>query len=238
MCFSAEVSFGAAVVISTVSVVTLKKATTRPEKIFALIPVFFALQQWIEGVLWIIIPDPDLVILRRVLNYSFLSVAWVIWPILITLSTFLMEKKGTRKQLLAWCLGTGISVALFLIYIMIFKPIDSRIANRHIDYHIELHRVIPMIIAIFYLIPTVVSLFISSVKHMWLLGAINLTSYLFTKIYFTEQVISVWCFFGAISSLVILYIIHELRKSAKESRADGNQSFKFRRINQKGLIKD
>lgn len=215
MCFSPEASFGAAAIISTTGVIAINKAETKQQKIFALIPLFFAFQQAVEGMLWLIIPNSDLSDWKPLLNYSFLTVAWIIWPTLIPLSTLLLESKDTRKKMLRISLFIGIIVATLLLYVMIFYPIDSTISNYHIDYIADVHRSVPMLLSIGYVIPTVFSLFISSVKHMWVFGLINLSSFIFTKMYFTDQLISVWCFFGAISSILILWIIIQLKQKRR-----------------------
>ena len=57
MCFSASASFGAGIVISTIGVVTLKKVSSPAHYYFALIPLFFAIQQFAEGFLWLALAD-------------------------------------------------------------------------------------------------------------------------------------------------------------------------------------
>lgn len=215
MCFSPEASFGAAAIISTAGVISIRKAETSAQKMFALIPLFFAFQQFIEGILWLVIPNPELSEWKPILHYSFLVVAWIIWPVFIPLSTRMLETNNTRKKLLTVNLVIGIVIALLLLFGMVFYPIDSSINDFHIDYTISIHRNVPLLLSIGYVIPTVISHFISSVRYIWLLGLTNLSSYAFTKMYFTEQVISVWCFFGAISSILILWIVYQLTTENK-----------------------
>ncbi|MBK5270573.1 MAG: hypothetical protein JJE22_06125 [Bacteroidia bacterium] len=44
------------------------------------------------------------------------------------------------------------------------------------------------------------------------LGIVFIASYLFAVIFYPGFVISVWCFFAAILSIIVLWIILELRK--------------------------
>ncbi|KTD57119.1 hypothetical protein Lsai_1723 [Legionella sainthelensi] len=53
MCFSASASFTAAGVIAAVGICSLLKARTYPLFLFALTPLFFAVQQALEGIVWI-----------------------------------------------------------------------------------------------------------------------------------------------------------------------------------------
>ena len=43
-------------------------------------------------------------------------------------------------------------------------------------------------------------------------GFVLLFSYLVSKLFYQEYVISVWCFFSAILSVLVLIIIRQLRK--------------------------
>jgi hypothetical protein len=67
--------------------------------------------------------------------------------------------------------------------------------------------------AIVYFIPTVLPALISSVDRMRLLGIIVLASYLVSNVFYQNYLVSVWCFFAAIISVVILVIILALRKA-------------------------
>jgi len=49
--------------------------------------------------------------------------------------------------------------------------------------------------------------FISSVRRMWMFGTLMAASCLVTGIFYREYLTSVWCFFAAFISLVILWIV-------------------------------
>jgi hypothetical protein len=48
---------------------------------------------------------------------------------------------------------------------------------------------------------------------MWLLGVTVLISYAITAIFYTDYIVSVWCFFASIISVAIYIIMYELNKS-------------------------
>jgi hypothetical protein len=79
MCFSAEASFGTGADIAIVGTVAIKKAETPSQRIFALIPWFFSIQQSMEGILWVTLPNPDSLLWQRIGTYGFLLFAWVLW---------------------------------------------------------------------------------------------------------------------------------------------------------------
>ena len=53
MCFSANASFGAGVVLTIIGVAAIKKVQHPSQILFASIPLLFAVQQISEGILWI-----------------------------------------------------------------------------------------------------------------------------------------------------------------------------------------
>ena len=53
MCFSATASFGASAVLGVIGVAAVAKAKTKPQRLFASIPLVFAVQQLSEGFLWL-----------------------------------------------------------------------------------------------------------------------------------------------------------------------------------------
>jgi hypothetical protein len=71
MCFSAEASFAGGIVISAIGIVTVTKIHKPSQLLFASIPLFFALQQFAEGLLWVALPNPDYINLQKISTYLF-----------------------------------------------------------------------------------------------------------------------------------------------------------------------
>ena len=78
MCFSANASFGAGIILAVISVASLKKVQYPTHIYFAAIPLIFCIQQIIEGLLWLALTDPVYTSLEKVTTYSFLFFAQVI----------------------------------------------------------------------------------------------------------------------------------------------------------------
>jgi hypothetical protein len=55
---------------------------------------------------------------------------------------------------------------------------------------------------------TVVPLFINANKRMLVLAVAILLSYAVTLIFYSQYVVSVWCFFAAVLSAIILWIVN------------------------------
>lgn len=218
MCFSAPASFGAGVVILVIGIISIIKTRTVSHRIFALIPLFFAIQQFTEGLLWLVLSNPDYDNWRPFLTHLYLTFAWIIWPVFLPFSMGLLEKKANRKKLLHFFLVIGVFVSSGFLYVMISHNAHALINEYHIDYKFDYKPVYPILFSGLYLIATVISLFVSSIKNMWTFGAVNLASYLFSKIFFNGHVISIWCFFGALSSIIVLWIILDLKTFHKKKK--------------------
>lgn len=80
MCFSAEASFAGGIIISAVGIATVTKVHKSSQVVFASIPIFFGIQQIVEGSLWLTIPLIDYVKLKEISTYIFLIMADVLWP--------------------------------------------------------------------------------------------------------------------------------------------------------------
>ena len=214
MCFSAAASFGASAIIGSVGAVGLSKASTPSQRVLGLIPAGFALQQFSEGFVWLALRSPagaETPWLTFASN-SFLFFAWIIWPILIPYSFQRLEPYPLRKKILQWITVLGVAIAAVLSYVIFAKGVTASISSHHIIYDWENKQALLNPYGIFYVIPTVISCFISSVKRVWYLGVINLASYLFAQIAFKGAVLSIFCFFAAASSFLIMIILIEMQK--------------------------
>jgi hypothetical protein len=69
-----------------------------------------------------------------------------------------------------------------------------------------------------YFLAIIFTPFFSTIKRMWLVGLLTLSAMLLAKLYFHEYVISVWCFFAAVISFVVLYMIPILNQHIKTYR--------------------
>ena len=207
MCFSAAASFGASSVISTIGIVSYKKANHTPYRLLAMIPIFFGLQQFSEGVVWLASTNDQFSGLLSISTYGFIFFAWILWPIYIPFALFRLEQNPTRKKIIRFFWFAGIMIALLLVYVVLFYGIHAEIQDSSILYDFNVPYSKRWLFGFFYLVATVLSPMISSISKMWILGVLNILTYFVTKIYFYDNIISVWCFFAAISSVLILWII-------------------------------
>lgn len=216
MCFSAVASFAGGVVISAVGVATQRKVRKPAQRLFALIPLLFGFQQFLEGVLWITLRAGGLDWLQNTATYIFLITALVIWPVMIPLSMWFMEELKARKNILVGLITAGGIVSIFYIYCLISYNVTAQINSFHIQYIDEFPAILVRIAFAFYLASTIVPLFVSSFKRMWLFGILIMVSCIVTGIFFSQYLTSVWCFFAALISIAIYWILSGTRSEAEE----------------------
>jgi len=215
MCFSAEASFAGGVIISAIGIATVTKVHKSSQIVFASIPLFFGVQQIVEGSLWLTIPLPEYADLRQVGTYIFLIMADFLWPTMIPLSVLLMEQNKKKRKYLMVLLGMGIALSLYYAYCLITFSVAPQIMGYHIHYETTFPKSLSMPAFIVYLMVTITPLFISSIKRTHMMGILMFLSCLVTAIFFTQYLTSVWCFFAALLSGVIYWILHSSRSVFK-----------------------
>jgi hypothetical protein len=209
MCFSPEASFAGGIIISTIGIATITKVHKPTQLLFASIPLFFGIQQIVEGVLWLTIPNPEYINLQYIATYIFLIMADFLWPMMIPLSVWFMEEKKKRKRGLLILLILGSLLSFYYAYCLVFYNVNPEISGYHIFYKTDFPGSLSMPAFIVYLIVTITPLFVSSIKRTHLMGVLMFLSCLVTAIFFTQYLTSVWCFFAALISGVVFWILRD-----------------------------
>ncbi|MGM0579544.1 MAG: DUF6629 family protein [Bacteroidota bacterium] len=212
MCFSAEASFGVGAVLTITGIASIKKTNSPKQVLFASIPLLFAIQQISEGFLWLSLEQTDWAFVESTSTYVFLIFAQVFWPIWVPLSILLIERDEQRRKILYFLLIIGLAIGSYLAYCIAVYDVSATIVNHHISYSLDFPFQLSLLAGVIYFMPTVFSPFISSVKQMIYLGLSILISYLVTTVFFHEFIISIWCFFAAVLSGIVLWIVHYMNK--------------------------
>lgn len=207
MCFSAEASFGASAVLLGIGAVTVRKARSTPQYFLAAIPILFSLQQCSEGILWYALSHPASGQLRDAAMYTFLVFAQAVWPVLIPLCVLLAERQPVRRKIQSVLLGIGALFAIYFSYCLFTYPVNAVADHHHIRYEFGFSLPGQWFYGLIYFLPTILAPFLSGMKLMRLLGAVNLVSYGIARLFYNGYVISVWCFLATVISLVALLIV-------------------------------
>jgi len=218
MCFSAGASFGAGIILSSISVACIKKVKRPSQLAFASIPLIFAMQQFAEGFLWLSLTDSFYSPLQKVATYTFLFFAQIVWPVWVPASIMFVADKAKRKSLDKFLVIIGIIISLFLAYCLLTFHVQAKVSNYHIAYGQDYPAGLTRYGGIFYMIVTILPAFLSSVKRMWTVGTALAISYLTTIFFYTGYVLSVWCFFASIISVTVFVVMHKVNLSVNKAK--------------------
>ena len=200
MCFSAPASFVAGTALVAVGVATLKNTRARNERLFAMMPLLFGVQQLVEGVIWLTF-NHDAPILKQALTYLYSGFSHVLWPMYVPLAVGAMETEPRRKRAMFAFEVPGAVVGLYLLYYLVTRPVVAEVVGTHIVYVSPHFYQTPVILL--YLAATCVSGFFSSHLFVNLFGVLALLAFIAAYLVHVMALVSIWCFFAAILSLLI-----------------------------------
>lgn len=202
MCFSATASFVTAGLTGTIGIVALTRVTAPRQVLLAATPLCFAAQQCIEGALWLNLPiAPDAAGSAR-LTLLFLLFAQVFWPIYAPLAVVLIEPDQRRRRIMLVCLAAGICVGSWCLWSLLSHAHGAVIRDGHVVYVTEPRHSAGLALA--YLAATCLAAVLSSWRTVAVLGVIVLVGCVVAYVLYWEAFASVWCFFAAAASAVIL----------------------------------
>jgi hypothetical protein len=229
MCFSATVSYSAAVVLVTTGLYAVQQARRLQPPywmVWALVPVLFGIQQAFEGRVWQELDAGDAnAALPFALGFHFFShFLWLWW---LPLSSYLVEPAKLRKKVMAGCAIFGAFSGTLVYSVMLFNPEWMSVAVREhsINYNFSvpwrssIH--IPLTPAALYGLTILVPLFFSSHRLIKIFGVLIALSSVLASAAFGYAYVSVWCFFAAVLSLYIAYMIRHL---VAESKSHGPEA--------------
>ncbi|MEQ8815729.1 MAG: hypothetical protein RLO51_02380 [Thalassobaculum sp.] len=202
MCFSATASFLTAGATGAIGIACLVRAGDPRELLLAATPLVFAAQQAVEGLLWLTLPQAPDGAVSSILTLLFLLIAEVFWPVYAPLAALLVETDARRRRPIALCLAAGIAVAAWLLWAIVTREHSARLLEGHIVYSTGLEP--SALVGFGYLAATAGSLLLSTRRTVALLGVMVLAGSVVTYLAYWDAFVSVWCYFAAASSLVLL----------------------------------
>jgi len=215
MCFSAAASFTAGSLLCLGGIYTTRRSLKFAPKFIPLAayPLGFGLQQLMEGGVWLNLQS-DFIETGRIFALGFLFFSHCFWLFWVPFSIFWLEERPLQKQILLGLtiLGGLFGVSLYLP-LLLNDWVQVEVARQHITYDVKLiySDWIPWTIgrsvyAAFILIPFL----IAPKPSIHLLGILIFASMVATAfIYDAIAFISVWCFFAALISSYIIYLLRE-----------------------------
>lgn len=218
MCFSASASYSASVVLIGAGAYAfhLSGRLNSPWwKLWALVPVFFGVQQAMEGRVWQTLGagEPDAAVPFALGFHFFSHFLWLWW---LPLASFLVEPGKIRQRIFGGCALFGVFAGTLVISVMLLHPEWILIGMREHSITYKFHTPwrsdidLPITPAALYALTILVPLWFSSHKQIRVFGWLAALSSVFTSVFYDYAYISVWCFFAALLSLYLVYMIRHL----------------------------
>jgi hypothetical protein len=145
---------------------------------------------------------------KDLLTQVFSLFSQVVWPVYIPTSVLLLEVVPWRRKALVGLSFAGIAASVFLLYYLVQRPVVSVIEGHHIKYifpHFHTFSASGL-----YLMGACVAPLVSSHRYVRLFGMGATVSLGITYVFYGVWFISVWCFFAALLSALVL--LHFRRK--------------------------
>jgi hypothetical protein len=216
MCFSATASFAAGAVLAGIGAIAARNVRAAREIPYAMIPAFFSAQQIVEGGLWLTIAEGGNH-LNAALTHIYQFFSHVLWPMYVPFAVRLLEPVPWRRAALLVFAGLGAAVGLYLFYFLLMEPTTARVTAGHVDY-ISPHFYIGPVLA-GYILATCASSLLSSHRAVQWFGVAVAASLASAALLYRTWFISVWCFFAAAISVVVLAYFHRPNSESLSDKA-------------------
>jgi len=172
----------------------------RREVPFALIPLLFGVQQIIEGFVWLSLTR-GFGELEQTMTNVYSGFSHVLWPIYVPFACIVLETTPWRRKVMLWFQAAGLTVGLYLLFSIVTTQVTARVVGRHVVYESP-HFYLALVIVL-YLASTCLTGTFSSHTFVRLFGGLAFLAFIGAYLFAAYAVVSVWCFFAAILSLLI-----------------------------------
>ncbi|MEB3171285.1 MAG: DUF6629 family protein [Synechococcaceae cyanobacterium] len=240
MCFSSTASFTAAAGLVPLGLAAchLCRVRRQPQRLpLALTPLLFGVQQGLEGLVWqglnaegagtgsgagAAYGGPAL-LTAAMLGYLFFALAfWLAWLPWCALRAGEGLLRGWRRTLVLGCLAAGLLLGLLLWLPLLWEPArcSPAVVRGSIDYHCLLlgaGRIGHGLGSVLYGLTVGLPLLLSPLVRLRWFGVLILVAFAITQVFYLYAFSSVWCYFSALLSMQVLWVVAEERKPTVEA---------------------
>lgn len=226
MCFSASASLTASAFLIPTGIYCIRMAldrdtpseSPRDREYLAIscIPLFFGIQQAFEGLLWLgFEAHSSTEISFSALGFLFFShFLWLVW---IPFSAFTLEPNLVKKNILIGLTAIGTIYGIFLYFPLLLNSDWLVVSVNHSSINYQIRLILGdflhgQIVVLIYVVLILFPLFFSSLRSINRLGGLLAVSVFLTYFSFSYAFISVWCFFAALISGYVVYMLHRERE--------------------------
>jgi len=211
MCFSAPVSFILGATLIGSGAYSVKQVKNRAYLPLAMMPIFFGIQQILEGGVWLALAAHNQV-LTKIFALGFLFFAGFFWPFWIPFSAYQLEPLGWRKMVTKWFILVAIVLSSvgYLLLLINYQTLRPTVMCHSIYYENFMSTLDSSVYLGLYIVYGIVTLFpfiISSLASLRFFAVLMSISLAITFLFYSYAYASVWCFFAAVLSFYIIWIV-------------------------------
>lgn len=210
MCYSATASFVTAGVLLPVGLIATLRALKFNHRyvLVALTPFFFGVQQTIEGFIWQAVSASS-EMQATGLAYLYLFFAFFFWPCFMPAAAYFTE---TNIQRARWMyrlitLGVILGLAMYAPISMGFIPVTVSVKGHSLLYATYNSATIAYIYGFFYIMVSALPFMLSTRPLLKWIGVFILASMIISWLVYYYAFTSIWCYFVALISFLIIFAI-------------------------------
>ncbi len=203
MCFSAEVDLIAGVVVGGAGIDALRHVRHKRQIAVAALPLIFGAHQMIETLTWWGLDDRIPGAVGEAAMWVYLVIAFVL-PAVVPFAVLSIEDDPVRRRAILPFGYLGVAVAVVLLFHLFTGPVEAEVAGLYIAYDVSLDY--GGQITALYVAATCGPLLLSSNRRIVIFGILNLMAVTVLAWLLVTGIISLWCAWAAVASIVI--VIH------------------------------
>lgn len=201
MCFSAEADLVAGAVVTAVGIEALRHVRRPAELALAALPTVLGAHLLIEVLVWRGLEGDVSARVLDTATWAYAVIAYAVVPVLAATAVTLWEPPGARSRMLPF-VALAVGAAAVLLWWQVTDPVEAVVVGRHIDYVIRAGTASGLV-AVPYVLGTCGPALLSSDRTLRAFGAVNLVVVAVLALVEREGLVSLWCAWAAVTSVVI-----------------------------------
>ncbi|KRF16967.1 DUF6629 family protein [Nocardioides sp. Soil796] len=210
MCFSPEMDVVAGVVVTGIGIDCLRQVTSRRQVALAAVPVVFGVHQLIETLVWWELQGRVGQCTGDVATYSYLVIALLVVPLLIPWA-FLRLGVGRSRVADVGFVVAGLTAVAICGNLLGLDAPDRRVDGHQITYFAGEY--IPDHVLPVYAVACLGPPLLARARSLQLFGVVNLVVVLGLAALNQGGVISLWCVWAALTSVLVNLHLRRVRSS-------------------------
>ena len=232
MCFSAAASFTVATACAGAGAFAILKCPSPRYLPLACMPLGFAAQQAVEGVVWLQIGQSATATATGLFPAVFVFFATVFWPTYVPAAIRAEEHAADRRWTLDVLVAIGLVISLAFLSKLVTSDTVAHVDTHHVRYTAQTADTQTLKHLLFFksfitgrdwiLVPyvgtTVLSLFLCTLQPVRWFGALVALALFVVLVLDRSVLVSVWCFCAASGSVMIAFAMMQARVTGAVAR--------------------